>query len=251
MDNPASLVSAHKHNSLGLRGSGMTHVGRVRRLNEDAILTDPLGVLWAVADGMGGYGNGDVASDIVIDCLSQMPDTGEPLRLLTSYLHTANEKILARGAELGTSQMGATAVAAVFEQGAVNIAWVGDSRAYLMRAAEFTALTHDHTVVQELLDQGLIEIADAKNHIEAHVVTRAVGAEPMLDVDLVTVPIQRGDRLILCSDGLTTCLSDAEIGRIARMTTAPEETCERLVRAALEAGAPDNVSVIAVFADAD
>lgn len=228
-------------------GAGMTHVGLVRERNEDAILTDPEGTLWAVADGMGGHGSGDVASDIVIETLSRVPEKALPGPALQTSLRNANERIC-KAAMDGSATMGATVVALMIVNGVATVAWVGDCRAYLLRSGALRLLTHDHTVVQDMVDQGLLDPAQGKDHPERHVVTRAVGAGPVLEVDDISVPLVQRDRLLLCSDGLTACLSDQEIADQLQASHDPETLCKSLMTSALRRGAPDNISVVTVFA---
>lgn len=230
------------------RGSGLTHVGRVREGNEDAILTDPDGVLWAVADGMGGYGHGDMAADIVVERIASLADDALAAPGLRMLIADANRVILARGAEEGIARMGATVVAAMIQNGVATIAWVGDCRAYLWRGGELRQLTSDHSVVQELIDSGLLSADQREQHPQRHVVTRAVGAETQVQVDTMAVKMVLRDRLILCSDGLTVCVSDAEIAAIMTRPADPRSLCRALVLRALENGAPDNVSVVSIFA---
>nr|WP_322867344.1 protein phosphatase 2C domain-containing protein [Aquicoccus sp. G2-2]MEA1114674.1 protein phosphatase 2C domain-containing protein [Aquicoccus sp. G2-2] len=226
----------------------MTHAGMVRDRNEDSILTDPSGTLWAVADGMGGYGNGDVASDIVIECLSTVPDEALAGPALQSRLEEANRQIRAHSLKECTGAIGATVVAMLIQNSVAHLAWAGDCRGYLMRAQQLRLLTRDHTVVQDLVDQGLLSETGREGHPESHVVTRAVGFEDHVQIDIRAVPVVPGDRLLLCSDGLTACLGDHQIGDLLAQTHEPEEVCRQMVTAALEAGAPDNVSVVSVFA---
>lgn len=229
-----------------IRGGGLTHAGKIRERNEDAILTDPDGVLWAVADGMGGYGHGDIASDMVIDRLAALSDSALAAPGLRMQIEEANRAILAKVAEPGMKAMGATVVAMMIQNGLATIAWVGDCRAYLWRRAELRLLTHDHTVVQDMIDQGLLGDDARETHPERHVVTRAVGIEPSVQVDTLTLPIVVGDRLLLCSDGLSVCLQDVDIARIVSGAGEPEDLCRALVTQALLDGAPDNVSVVCV-----
>ena len=229
-------------------GAGMTHRGLTREKNEDSILTDPSGILWAVADGMGGYGNGDVASDIVIDCLSTLPDNALAGPALQSRLEEANRRIRAHSLKACTGNIGATVVAMMIQNSLAHLAWAGDCRAYLMRSGQLRLLTHDHTVVQDLVDQGLISDDGRENHPEAHVVTRAVGFDENVEIDTRAVPLVPGDRVLLCSDGLTACLGDQEIADTLAVAPGPEALCRQFIAATLEAGAPDNVSVIGVFA---
>jgi len=246
MNDPTTLVPEFGSVPLVFDGAGLTHAGRVRQVNEDSILTDPTGVLWAVADGMGGHGHGDVASDIVIECLSGMPDVGDPRTMLTSYLTEANRLVLARAQEFGGATMGATVVAAMITGAIAHIAWVGDSRAYLCRSGTIRLLTRDHTIVQDLVDEGMLNAESARVHEESHVITRAIGVEEVLNLDLNSVPLMQGDRLVLCSDGLTECLDDGSIREAVQSTLDPDMACRLLVAAALDGRAPDNISVIVV-----
>jgi len=250
MTTPKSRVPPPRATPSLFHGAAMTHAGRVRERNEDSVLTDPSGVLWAVADGMGGHGNGDVASDIVIDCLSRLPQDVRAAPALRAKLQEANRMVRARAEAEGRHGMGATVVAMMIQDAVANIAWAGDCRAYLMRDGALRLLTRDHTVVQELVDQGLLAPADRKSHAESNVVTRAVGGERELEVEALGVQLVAGDRVLLCSDGLTACLGDQEIAGHAGAAASPEAMCKALVHAALEAGAPDNVSVVALFAEA-
>jgi len=228
-------------------GAGLTHTGLVRERNEDSILTDPTGALWAVADGMGGHGSGDVASDIVVERLSTAPDDGDPAMILEALIVDANDRIYDRAQQSGGRTMGATVVALMIQNAIGYVAWAGDSRGYLLRRGGLRLLTRDHTVVQSLVDQGVIGSEEAHSHAQANVVTRAVGAEPEIEIDLVTIPFIAGDRALLCSDGLTACLGDQQISALLHDADTPEDACRHLIAAALEAGAPDNVSVIVVF----
>lgn len=227
-------------------GAGMTHRGRVRSQNEDAILTDPDGRLWAVADGMGGYGHGEVASDIVIDCLETIRDDEDPGRALTDRLAEANARVRLTARERNFGQMGATAVAAIFVHAMAHVAWVGDARAYLLRAGRLRMLTRDHSLVQSLVDRGEITAAEAETHPEAHIVTRAVGGDEAIEIDRVALPVIHGDRLMLCSDGLPRALYESTIEAVMATAPDPDAAVGWLMREALDAGAPDNVSIIVV-----
>ncbi|MCE6950777.1 protein phosphatase 2C domain-containing protein [Cereibacter sphaeroides] len=227
-------------------GSGLTHRGRRRERNEDAILTDPTGRVWAVADGMGGYGHGDVAADIVIDHLETLSDGALVPAALAARIEAAHSGILAHARRRGILRMGATVVALAVERGTAHVAWVGDSRAYLLREGRLRPLTRDHSVVQALIDSGALSVAQVGSHPDAHVVTRAVGVGDAVEVDTVSTRLVAGDRLLLCSDGLTSCVDEPAIEDHLRAAPSPDDACLALVRAALDAGAPDNVSVIVV-----
>ncbi|MEM9496462.1 MAG: protein phosphatase 2C domain-containing protein [Pseudomonadota bacterium] len=242
---PVPPQPASSEAGLVISGAGLTHTGRVRSENEDAILTDPAGVLWAIADGMGGYGHGDVASDLVTGALSEIEDTAIATPALRAALMRANAQIQQVAQTKGTGAFGATVVAAMFQNGVAHIAWAGDCRAYLMRQRCLRLLTRDHTVVQDMIDQGLLRGEDSARHPDAHVVTRAVGYERELEVDALSVPVVPGDVLMLCSDGLTACLGDHDIADHMARGGSAEALCAALVQDCLERGAPDNVSVIA------
>jgi protein phosphatase len=227
-------------------GAGLTNRGMVRERNEDSILTDPSGTLWAVADGMGGYGNGDVASDIVIDCLASIPDGVDPGPALMARLQEANRLVLERQRQPGMGRMGATVVAVLIFRAVAHVAWAGDSRAYLLRGGHLRPLTRDHSVVQEMVDRGELSREAAEGHPESHMVTRAVGGGEELEVDLISLPLAVGDWLLLCSDGLTRCVYEQTVEALLRTAKGPQDACRMLLREALENGAPDNVSAIVV-----
>ncbi|PWJ16547.1 PP2C family protein-serine/threonine phosphatase [Jannaschia seohaensis] len=247
MTQPKTRIPVLRHAAARrFSGAGLTHVGRVRERNEDQILTDPWGTLWAVADGMGGHGRGDVASEIVIDRLIELSnDTLDTARLIDA-LKQANDDILARA---DGRTMGATAIAAAIQPGGASIVWAGDCRAYLWRDGTLRLLTRDHTVVQELIEEGLLREDQRETHPERHVVTRAVGVQPDLEPDSLSLPMVADDMLMLCSDGLTACVSgETAAGAFAR-SDDPERVVRALVTEALHAGAPDNVSVVVVRAE--
>lgn len=243
---PTTRVPALAYRFPAAIGAGLTNRGKVRDKNEDSILTDPSGMLWAVADGMGGYGHGDVASDIVIDCLAAIPHDADPPAALVAQLDQANRMVTLRQQEPGMGRMGSTVVAMMLTGALAHLAWVGDSRAYLLRAGRLRLLTRDHSVVQDLVDQGVLTPAEAETHPESHIITRAIGGDDGLAVDTASVPLDIGDRLLLCSDGLTRCVYEQTIEFLLASADTPEQACVALVREALDNGAPDNVSVIAV-----
>ncbi|WP_299750833.1 protein phosphatase 2C domain-containing protein [uncultured Tateyamaria sp.] len=230
---------------LRISGAGFTHKGLVRDRNEDAILIDPNGELWAVADGMGGHGHGDVAADMVIDSLATLTRTDDPEVCLVETLQRSNQAVFA--AADGTV-MGATVVAAFMDSNVAYCAWVGDSRIYLWRQGQLKQMTKDHSHIQELIDQGVLSKEAERSHPERNVVTRAIGAEPDVDVDTFVLPLQSADRLVLCSDGLSGAVEDTRLANTMMMNRPDNATAARLLQAALDAGAPDNVSVIVVTA---
>lgn len=251
MTEPKTVVPALSPTCLHFSGAGMTHPGKVRERNEDAILTDPECTFWAIADGMGGYGQGDIASEIVIDHLARMQDHGDAETRMNDLLQAANREIQERLLHSGTSLMGATVVALWLQAKLGHLAWVGDCRAYLCRDGQIDQVSNDHTVVANLVRDGLLSPENARNHSEANIVTRAVGAESKLDVDHCVVRLVDGDRIVLCSDGLTACLANEQILSLVLEAVTPESACKCLVGKCLEEGAPDNVSVIVIFVEKD
>ena len=247
MTAPQTRVPVQSVRRLRPTGAGRTHVGRIRDENEDAILVDPTGALWAVADGMGGYGHGGRAADIVTECLSEIQMLGPARVMLGEALGRANARILEEAQAGQWGHAGATVVAILIDGAEFAVAWAGDSRVYRLRDGRLEQLTHDHSVVQELVDAGSLTPQQAEAHPQAHVVTRAVGAEPDIAVAFREGRLADGDVILLCSDGLTKVVSDAEIAGILARTLDPQEACEALIAATLAAGAPDNVSVITVF----
>jgi protein phosphatase len=244
MQGPTTVVPRPAFDMPHVRGAGLSHRGIIRERNEDAVLTDPSGTLWAVSDGMGGYGRGDVASDIVIEALSAIDDGADPFDALQDRLQAANTEIRAQS---GGRTMGATVVALMITRAVGHLVWAGDSRAYLMRSGRLRQVTRDHTLVQDLVDRGQIDPDSAASHPEKHIITRAVGGAEDLELDAAAVPLIPGDRLLLCSDGLTGCVSDDAIAAELSAADSPETAVRALVNAALHAGAPDNVSAVAVF----
>jgi protein phosphatase len=234
---------------LVVSGAGRTHRGLVREANEDAILTDPTGVLWAIADGMGGYGHGDIAADLVIDALARLPHGGIGRTLLRRGLAEAHADVRRRARSDGLGPIGATVVAALIEGDRATIGWAGDSRAYLLREGRLAPLTRDHSVVQELIDSATLSEAEAAAHPQAHVVTRAIGVGEEPSPEFVELALQAGDRLLLCSDGLSRCVPEPEIAAALAGSEDPDAACVALLEAALAHGAPDNVSAVLLRLD--
>ncbi|MGJ3627074.1 PP2C family protein-serine/threonine phosphatase [Sphingomonas sp. MMS24-JH45] len=224
---------------------GATHVGRVRTLNEDSWRALPDAGVFVVADGMGGHRRGDWASAQIVEMIeaADLPhDFDAACERLAAVLHQANTRVFAEGERAG-EQTGSTVVALLMRDRRFAALWVGDSRAYVSRGGMLYRLTHDHTQVQAMLDRGLISDADAATHPMRHVLARAVGVQPTLEVDVIRDEIEPGDVFLLCSDGLTARVADAEIAAaLARSGPCARE----LIDLTLERGAPDNVTVVAV-----
>ncbi|HYD87780.1 MAG TPA: protein phosphatase 2C domain-containing protein [Vitreimonas sp.] len=230
---------------------GRTDKGCVRTLNEDALLERAEIGLWAVADGMGGHDCGEVASARVVEALSEVDSVGSAYAFrhgVCSALQEANSALLEQAAERMSGPIGATVVALLMYQGHYACVWAGDSRAYLCRNKEVRRLTRDHTVVQALVDSGALKQDNARGHRQANVITRAVGAHAQLELDSIHGRIQPGDRFLLCSDGLTAIMGDAEIGELM-MRSPLQSAVDALISRALSRGAPDNVTAVVVTAE--
>lgn len=218
-----------------------TDAGAVRRHNEDAFLLRPEQGLWAVADGMGGHLRGDHASRTVMDALAQGRVSIEEIR---ARLAAAHQVLLTEAAGLGDGAViGATVVVLVVSDGRYTCLWAGDSRLYRLRDGVLRQLTRDHSYVQRLIDSGSLTPEQGRRHPGANVITRAVGAAGPLELDMVQGDSRPGDAYLLCSDGLTNVVADAEIAD--RLAALPcEEASAALVELALARGAPDNVTLI-------
>lgn len=235
---------------LRLVDAARTDVGKVRTTNEDSFFADPGRGLWAVADGMGGFERGQWASKTVVEHLQTARLEGafdvDALRVGDAF-HTANGAICAE-AEAKRIRIGSTAVALLIEDRQFAVLWAGDCRAYLLRDRALHRLTRDHTQVQDLVDRGYLAPEDAPRHPMSHVVSRAVGVEPQLEVDAVTDEARVGDVFLLCCDGLHGVVADSEIAEVLG-GLRPAPACDRLLALALARGAPDNVTLIAVACD--
>jgi serine/threonine protein phosphatase PrpC len=226
---------------------GLTHVGCVRTLNEDALLNRPNIGLWAVADGMGGHAQGDVASARVIAALEGVGDFSSAYAFRDGVASAIDGVNRALFAESLNETSGSTVVALMAHEGHFGCLWAGDSRAYLYRAGRLRRLTHDHSVVQDLLDDGAISPEQARRHPKSNIITRAVGAHPKLQLDDAFGALQHDDRFLLCSDGLTSAVGDLAIGEAMRR--APLEAgAHALLNQALAAGGEDNISIVLVAA---
>ena len=224
-----------------------THVGKVRTVNEDSIGRQ--GTLLILADGMGGHQAGEVASALVVERVLALETDAPNFRAaLTSALNEANQTLLVYAGEhqecLG---MGTTVVVVKVEANRLCVAHIGDSRAYLWHQEQLTPLTIDHSLVAELVQSGGITEEEAKNHPQRNVLTKALGASGPVEPAYREVPVTGGDRLLLCSDGLTVMLSDPEIGTLLGAAPSPQAAADRLVAAANDRGGIDNISAIVAF----
>jgi protein phosphatase len=229
---------------------GVTDAGKVRRNNEDSLLVGEGKdeTLFAVADGIGGFEAGEVASRIATEVLSDL----EPGSSFEEAIQEANRRILAAGrGDERLSGMGTTVVAIRFggthEEPVAEVAHVGDSRAYLLRGGDLGPVTEDHSLVAELVRSGDLTRAQAAEHPQKNLITRALGAEEDVEVDTAVIAVEAGDCFLLCSDGLTDMVPEDRISEILTESPGdPERTARRLLSAALDAGGTDNVTVVVV-----
>lgn len=220
-------------------------VGCVRTHNEDSYLVQS--PLFCVSDGMGGHAAGEVASSIAVETIAKAAPSSADPALLARAVEQANAAIIeAAAAGVGRPGMGCTATCAYIDGTQLAIAHVGDSRAYLVHEGTLIRVTHDHSYVEELVDAGEITADEARVHPNRSVITRALGSDPAMYADHFQLNIEEGDRLILCSDGLSSMIPDGEIETIANQSPTAQICVDNLVDAALAAGGSDNVTVIAV-----
>lgn len=224
-----------------------THVGLRRKVNEDSVFVRTERGLWAVADGMGGHEAGDVASAKVAEALQQLPivyGLDELVEAAIDALYGVNRELIELGRSEGRSRtIGTTVVGLAVADGHFRCFWVGDSRAYRVRSGQIRRLSRDHSLVQDLVDAGMLKSEEAEKHESANVITRAVGVAEDLQVDSSTGEAMPGDIFLLASDGLTRMVDDYEI--LEELTSSHlEQAADKLIELVLARGAPDNVSMV-------
>ena len=232
-----------------IEAAAATHVGLVRRINEDAILEQSGIGLWAVADGVGGGDAGDRASRLIVESLGRIKEPWSYESFVAEVraaLAEVNRRLRREAAALGSGRSIASTVVAllVFDRSFCCL-WAGDSRIYRLKAERLEQVTRDHSEVELLLERGFITPEEARHHPLSNLITRAVGADPTLELDAIEGRIETGDAFLLCSDGLNRVLTDPEIER-ALLRHSAEEAVRVLIDATLAGGAPDNISVVAV-----
>jgi serine/threonine-protein phosphatase Stp1 len=230
------------------RCSAATHTSAARTRNEDRFVNRPDLGIWAVADGAGGHQAGDVAAQLVTDVLDAVPSglvATELLAEVRQRVAQAHESLRSEAARRGGETILATTIVALLVQDDhYACLWAGDSRAYLLRDGQLAQLSHDHSLVQELVDTGVITADEAYHHPRSNIITRAVGAaQGAVEIDKVSGPLQTGDRFLLCSDGLSKTLPRSDITRLLATEGSPAAS---LIGAALEAGADDNVTAVTI-----
>ena len=232
--------------TLALRFAARSHAGLLRAMNEDSVYAGPR--LLAVADGMGGHAAGEVASAVAIASLAPLDEDAPGADLLAALragAESANghlRDMVAADNEL--RGMGTTLVALLFSGGRVGLLHVGDSRCYLLRGGELSQITHDHTLVQTLVDTGRISEEEASSHPQRSVITRVLDGRDDVELDLSVREARAGDRYLVCSDGLTGPVGSLDTLREALAISDPQASVDRLVQLALRGGGPDNVTVI-------
>jgi protein phosphatase len=229
-----------------LRYAGRSHAGLLRPVNEDSMYAGPR--LLAVADGMGGHAAGEVASALAIATVAPLdhdvpgPDLTAVLRDSARAANAHLRDMVAGDPDL--AGMGTTLDALLFNGNRLGLLHIGDSRVYLLREGELTQVTHDHTLVQSLVDEGRISEEEASTHPQRSVITKVLDGHDELEPDLSVRETRAGDRWLLCSDGLTGPVGSHDTLREALSIPDPQESCDRLVQLALRGGGPDNVTVI-------
>jgi protein phosphatase len=245
---------------MNIEFASISDTGRVRQNNEDACggfvpedeaERERLGALFVVADGMGGHRGGEIASRLAVQTIHNtyfdVADDDRRAALLEAFAK-ANAAILAESvADAALFGMGTTCTALAVHDGRAYLTHIGDTRAYLFRDGEITQLTHDHSLVGEMVRSGMITDEDARTHPRRNVITRSLGIQESVVADAPEspVPVREGDTFLLCSDGLTTVVSDADIA-FALEADAPAEVCRQLVDAANARGGRDNITVVVV-----
>jgi len=233
-----------------IRFGASTHVGRIREHNEDSLIAQ--GRVFAIADGIGGHAAGEVASGIAVECLGEL-NTLDSVRAedVAAVLHRTNARILesaVRNPEqtgMGTTVAGLTVVD-VGRAAQWMVFSVGDSRVYRLLGDQMSMVTQDHSLVREMVEDGLITAEQAVNHHLRNVVTRSLGTDPAPSPDMWVLSPQLGERFVVCSDGLSDELDDLAITVALQSNDDPQEAAEALCLAAVDAGGRDNVSVIVV-----
>ncbi len=226
-----------------------THTGHVRKQNEDCYGYNVDIGLWLIADGMGGHAAGDVASQVAVEHIVESCEQGTDICTATSTAHQAVIGAGERG--LGHPDMGTTAVTLQVKSGQYQVAWVGDSRAYLWNGKLLVRLTRDHSMVQDLLDGGMLSKEAVATYPFSNLLTRTIGVDNSNDVeaDSVSGKFNPGEQILLCSDGLTNEVNDEDIKVIFSSPGSPQELTDHLVDMALSNGGSDNVTAIVVSND--
>jgi PPM family protein phosphatase len=239
--------------SLDLDVASESRIGPVRLDNQDACAVvvkenEPTSILWLIADGMGGYEYGDIASKMAVDILTKMylSSIREMGELYRTGVETANLAVMQKALELRSGPIGTTLTAACLQGSHLIIAHVGDSRVYLIRGGKINCLTRDHTVVGELTRMRVLDSEAARTHSQRSILTRAIGLSPVINPDISRVEIQQGDRILLCTDGLWSAVADNEILLASGCCTSAGNWVTVLMDLACERITDDNLTAIGI-----
>ena len=225
--------------------AALTDIGRVRTHNEDSVLAQP--PLFVVADGLGGHEAGEVASSVAVETLRDHAPRRPDAKALARAVKAANREVIRSAREgFGKQGMGTTMTAAIVEGTRIAIAHVGDSRAYLLHEGSLLRVSEDHSMVADMIRRGQLTEAEARYHPNRSVITRALGTDPNMLADTYEIDASPGDRLLLCSDGLTSMLEAGMIAEILAEYRTPDTAAHMLVDSANDAGGHDNISVIVI-----
>ena len=241
-----------------LEYGGCSHKGMVRKTNEDYYYIPSEGKtqkLAMIADGMGGHNAGELASRMAVETiLNYFLDSREkgnythnPIELIESSIEASNDKIFAYAqSDEACNGMGTTLILAFFLEGKVYLGHVGDSRGYLIRNGEVTQITKDHSLVQELLDNGTITPEEVENHPQKNIITRALGTDKTVDIDCHHLVLEQGDIILLCTDGLILHVDLQQNIELFESGSSMQELTDLLVKQAVERGGLDNITVVAI-----
>lgn len=228
-----------------MKAAGRTDRGKVRELNEDTFGYNDC--LFVVADGMGGHQAGEVASAIAVETILKANLNGDIKVALKKTLALANQNILKQAEEnIELTGMGTTVAVLYLENGLAYVTNIGDSRVYYLSDNELKLLTNDHSLVNELVKTGEITVEEAKSHPKRNILTQALGSNGTMDPEIIKIEINKGDKFLLCSDGLTGSVSETSIQELMTQMIDPEIIVDQLINSANEFGGGDNITVVLV-----
>lgn len=250
-------IAVHSYLKTSLSWGVVTNKGKVREQNEDSFIIEPEEGIFIVADGMGGHRGGKLASTITTEDLSVLIETAlhrlrsdnprSIKRILTENILEQNRQLsMEAESESGQKEMGTTVAVTIIRDARAYIANLGDSRIYRFRNNKIKQVSKDHSVVSELLRKGKINEDQAENHEARGQITHYIGMEERADPHIRSFALKKNDRLLLCTDGLTDMLNDNKINKIQKTATDPQFACQKLVKAANNAGGHDNITVIII-----
>ncbi|MEQ8237350.1 MAG: Stp1/IreP family PP2C-type Ser/Thr phosphatase [Syntrophomonadaceae bacterium] len=233
-----------------MKVAAITDLGLHRKRNEDRYWIDMERGIFIVCDGMGGHRGGDVAAKMTIETMQQnllFTDYEKLIPVLLASIEKANQVVYEKGrSDPELFEMGTTITAAVIQDKRLTVAHVGDSSLFRFHQGQLGKITRDHTLAERLRQEGLVEASDMAVNRYKHVLTRAVGVDPQVDIDLIQMEVLTGDWILLCTDGLTDMISDREIAQEIRSGLEPQDLARKLVDQALQKGGFDNITVVLI-----